>query len=173
MNSNLLNQIGLGSIDYGIVIIVLLVVCIVSIILAINSTMNMKRMKTRIDSFMKGKTVKSLEETIVKIENDNSQIISYIEQNKKDIRKIFKNLDVTYQKVGLVRYDAFKESGGQLSFSMCMLNDKNSGIMLNSIFNKNGCYIYGKEITNGTSKINLSGEEQKALEIAMQGGGQN
>ena len=170
MNSELLNQIGLSGMDPGIVIIILLVICIISIVIAFISMSKTKQLQSRIDAFMKGKNARSLEETITKIENDHSEIKAYIEQNKKDIRKIYRNLEISYQKASLLRYDAFKESGGQLSFTMCILNDRNNGFIINSIHGNNGCYIYGKEIENGLCKINLSEEEQQVLDKALLGG---
>ncbi|MBQ0042820.1 MAG: DUF4446 family protein [Lachnospiraceae bacterium] len=170
MNSEILNAIGLGNLDPAIFIIVILLIAIVAVIIAIISTNKLKKMSMRIDSFMKGKHADSLEDIIAAIVEDNKNLTAYVEQNKKDIRRINKNLEIAYQKVGVVRYNAFKENGGQLSFSLCMLNDRNNGYIINSVHSTNGCYVYCKEIEGGICKINLGDEEQQALEIAMMGG---
>ena len=109
----------------------------------------------------------TLESDIVAIKEDNSFLKVATEQNKKDIRKIYKNLEITYQKVGLVKYDAFKEMGGQLSFSIALLNNKNDGFILNSVHSSDGCYSYTKEIKGGTCAIALGQEEEKALQMAI------
>ena len=89
------------------------------------------------------------------------------ENNEKSIEKIFSNMMNTVQKIGLVKYDAFHEMGGKLSFSMAMLNELNDGFVLNAIHNREGCYTYVKEILDGKSEINLSEEEAKALSKAV------
>ena len=56
--------------------------------------------------------------------------------------------------------------GGQLSFSLCLLNENNNGFIINSVHSTDGCYSYTKEIKNGESTISLGTEEAEALEIA-------
>ena len=69
--------------------------------------------------------------------------------------------------MGLVKYDAFNEMGGKLSFSLAMLDVKNNGFIINAMHTREGCYTYIKEIIDGNSVIVLSGEEQEALNNAM------
>ena len=85
----------------------------------------------------------------------------------KQIEEIGEFLKVTYSKIGIVKYDAFKEMGGNMSFVLCLLNDKNDGMMLNAMHNREGCYTYIKEIIGGESYIQLSEEEKEALNIAV------
>ena len=69
-------------------------------------------------------------------------------------------------KYALVKYDAFDKMAGKLSFVIALLNDENSGILLNSMHSREGCFTYAKEIVNGESYIQLSSEEKEALEQA-------
>ena len=90
--------------------------------------------------------------------------------NAADMRtetKIIENLRETYQRVGIVKYDAFKEMGGKLSFSIALLNDNETGCIINSILSSEGCYVYTKEIVNGECAISLGDEEKKALTLAQ------
>ena len=57
--------------------------------------------------------------------------------------------------------------GGQLSFSLALLNENNDGFVLNSVHSTDGCYSYTKEIKNGESAISLGEEEKLALDKAM------
>lgn len=172
MGSEIFKAIGLDQIDPAFIIIGLLVITIVAIVIAILSMNKVKKLNNRIDHFMKGKDAKSLEEVISAVVKDNQELTQYVSQNKKDIRRIYKNLEITFQKSAVVRYDAFKGTGGQLSFSLCMLNDRNNGFVINSVHSTNGCFVYCKEIENGICKINLGEEEQQALDLAMVGGHQ-
>lgn len=74
----------------------------------------------------------------------------------------------TFQKVGLVKYDAFHEMGGKLSFSLALLNETNDGFVMNAVHSREGCYTYIKEIVGGNSIIVLAEEEQEALDMAKE-----
>ena len=124
-------------------------------------------MKKKYKSFMKGKSAKSLEDEIVGLFEDNKFIKSSIEKNKKDIRTLYKNMESTFQKMGVVKYDAFNQMGGKLSFCLALLDENNNGFIMNSVHSTEGCYCYTKEIKNGESVIDLGKEEAKALAIAV------
>ena len=80
---------------------------------------------------------------------------------------LFKNMESTFQKIGIIKYDAFNQMGGQLSFSLVLLDKNNNGFVLNSVHGAEGCYTYTKEIKDGTSEISLGEEEKQALDMAM------
>ena len=98
---------------------------------------------------------------------DNKFLKITVEKNKNDIRKLYKKLESAFQKFGLVKYDAFRQMGGQLSFSLALLDENNNGFLINSVHSTEGCYSYTKEIKQGECSISLSEEEVKALELAM------
>ena len=89
------------------------------------------------------------------------------DKNKKDIRILYKNMEKSFQRLGIVKYDAFNQMGGQLSFSLALLDENNDGFILNSVHSSEGCYTYTKEIKDGTSPISLGVEEEQALNAAM------
>lgn len=68
----------------------------------------------------------------------------------------------------MVKYDAFNEMGGKLSFSLALLDQKNDGFIINAMHSREGCYTYIKEIIDGNSVIVLAEEEKEALNIAME-----
>lgn len=116
---------------------------------------------------MQGKDAKSLEMDIIGLYEDNKFIKTSVEKNKRDIRDLYKKLESTFQKIGIVRYDAFQEMGGRLSFSLVLLDENDNGFVLNSVHSTEGCYSYTKEIKNGQCDITLGEEEKQALDIAM------
>ena len=74
----------------------------------------------------------------------------------------------TFQKVSLHKYDAFNSSGGKLSFSMCLLDENDNGVLINSVHGTDGInYSYAKSINAGMADVELSGEEKKALDEAL------
>lgn len=116
---------------------------------------------------MSGKDGKSLEQDIIALFEDNKFLKNNTEKNKKDIRVLYKNMESTFQKMGLVKYDAFSQMGGQLSFCLALLDENNNGFILNSVHSTEGCYSYTKEIKRGESALSLGKEEAEALAIAM------
>ena len=66
-----------------------------------------------------------------------------------------------------MKYDAFSQMGGQLSFSLALLDENDNGFILNSVHSTEGCYTYTKEIKHGECSIELGDEEKKALNIAI------
>lgn len=83
------------------------------------------------------------------------------------IKELFEKHKKSFQKIGLVKYDAFKEMGGKLSFAITLLDENNDGFIINSVHSSEGCYSYTKRIINGDSQIALSNEEKVAVERAM------
>lgn len=160
----------LSSLDYdpGILVYACLILLIITIILIIVLFVRQNSLYHRYRSFMKGRGGKSIEELlkqrIDEIDNlkENDAFIT------KRLRTLEKNVNKSYQKCGVVKYDAYKEMGGKLSFAYAMLNNENSGYIINSIHSREGCYSYIKEIIKGESFIVLGEEETEALNIAMQ-----
>jgi len=71
--------------------------------------------------------------------------------------------------VGLVRFDAFEDMGGRLSFSAALLDDNGDGIVITSINGRQDTRCYAKTVQRGTSIHNLSDEEEQAIREAMSG----
>lgn len=167
MNNSFLDGIGFGNLDMGIVICAMLAVIFVLLIISIVNICSIHKMTKIYKKFMQGKSAKSLEHEIVGLFEDNKFLKTAIEKNKKDIRILYKNFESAFQKFGVVKYDAFNQVGGQLSFCIALLDENNNGFILNSVHSAEGCYSYTKEIRNGESEISLGNEEKKALNIAI------
>ncbi len=165
MNSGILGSMGIS--DPGILIIILLVMTIILFVILIFLLVRYNQLNVSYQAFMKGKRAESLEDEIGALFTDISTLKSSTEKNRKDIKKIIENLSECYQRVGIIKYDAFKEMGGKLSFSIALLNDNETGFIINSIHSSEGCYVYTKEIVNGECAITLGDEEKKALTLAQ------
>ena len=73
------------------------------------------------------------------------------------------DLEGCIQKVGIVRYSAFQDTGSDLSFSLALLDEKNNGVVFNGIYSREMSNIYAKPVENGNSKYTLSNEEVEAI----------
>ena len=167
IDSNILKKIGLGSVDPGYLLLAMAVLVLILLILVIVQISKTGQLKKRLDKFLLGSDGSSLEQEIAGLFEDNKFLKANAEKNKKDIRVLYKKLESAYQKMGLVKYDAFNQMGGQLSFSLALLDENNNGFILNSVHSTEGCYSYTKEIKNGVCSIDLGKEEAEALAIAI------
>ena len=154
--------------DSDYIIIGLAALLVIFFIIIIINMVQVSKLKKRYKIFMSGKDAKSLEDTLMQRLNQVDDLIASNATNEKNINKLFDNMKPTFQKIGLVKYDAFHEMGGKLSFSLALLNETNDGFISNAVHSREGCYTYIKEIIDGNSIIVLADEEQEALNIAME-----
>ena len=164
MDSKILKALG---IDPALIFLFLLVLIVILFVLYVNVTMKYNRLKSSYTTFMRGKDGKTLEESMMSGFSDVEAILKYTKQNRTDIQKLNKKMEKSYQKVGIVKYDAFPDVGGRLSFALAMLDENNSGFVLNAIHGREGCYTYVKEIVKGESYVVLGQEEKEALRQAV------
>lgn len=165
--SALLDGIGLGGIDIAYILIGMLAMILVLLILIIVQMVQTSKLKKRLNRFLMGNDGMSMEQDIISLIEDNKFLKIDADKNKKEMRELRRKFEHSYQKMGLVKYDAFQQMGGQLSFSLCLLDDNNNGFIINSVHSAEGCYSYTKEIKAGESSLLLGEEEKEALEIAM------
>jgi hypothetical protein len=86
-------------------------------------------------------------------------------------RRLGEFLEGAVQHVGVVRFDAFEDMGGRLSFSAALLDGHGDGVVITSINGRQDARCYAKRVENGTSIHNLSDEEEQAIREALGGGG--
>jgi hypothetical protein len=154
--------------SYGMYILIgISVVIVVLLILIIIAFVQIKNFKKKYNKFMLGKDGNSLENDIMTLYEDNKYMKLSIDKNREDIKALFAKNELALQKVGLVKYDAFKEMGGKLSFALAILDENNNGVIINSVHSSEGCYSYTKRIKNGDSQMALSNEEKEAVERAI------
>lgn len=144
-------------------IVALLIIFIIQIVILVKQ----RKLNKKYNAFMEGSEGKTLESTILNRFQEVDQLKEDTKSMKTSIHKITENLLNTYQKCSIVKYDAFKEMGGKLSFSLCLLDDNNGGFIITSMHSsREGCYTYVKEIIKGESFVLLSEEEKQVLSEA-------
>lgn len=166
--SNFLNLIGLGNIDISYILLAFVILIVILLVMNIVSFIKIGKLQKRLKKFMKGKDAQSLEKEIVGLYEDNKFLKNMVDNNKKDIRDLNRRFAKAFQKIGLVKYDAYQQMGGLLSFSLALLDEDNNGLILNSVHSTEGCYTYTKEVRMGECKLELSNEEKVALDQAME-----
>ena len=151
-----------------IFMLVLFIIVIVLAVLYITSVINLKKLRTSYSKFMNklgnGNNLEEMLQNYIKkvetVEARNEEIISYC-------KVIDDNIKRCTQKIGIVRYNAFKDVGSDLSFSIALLDDYNTGVVLSGIYARDNSNIYAKPIEKGISKHILSEEEKEAINKAI------
>ncbi len=151
----------------AIIIIAMAVLIVILLILAIVNSAKCSKLKKSYNAFMQGKDGKSLEDDLIFRLEQIDELVESNAANERNIDLIFKKMQVTFVKYGIVKYDAFDEMGGKLSFTLAMLNERNDGYILNVVHSREGCFSYVKEIIAGNPILALSEEEQDALDDAL------
>lgn len=164
MESNILNSLG---IDPGILVIAMMGIMVFVLLYMVSVSMKMTRFLKKYRIFMKGRDAVSLEKAFAQKFLEVDKLIEVSKINANEIKRIKEIQSRTANKIGIVKYDAFPDVGGRLSFALAMLDENDSGFVLNAIHGREGCYTYVKEIVKGESYIVLGQEEKETLRQAV------
>ncbi|MDD5696930.1 MAG: DUF4446 family protein [Candidatus Pacebacteria bacterium] len=91
-----------------------------------------------------------------------------IEQLEEEFKKEKNKNRMAFKKAGLIRYNPFREKGGDQSFSLALLDEEDKGFVLTSIYTHEGVRIFAKPVTKGESQYQLSDEEREAIRKAKE-----
>ena len=147
----------------GWVIITIILVLLVITMMAKLSSLN-KKYKKFLEKLGNGNNIEEDLETymyrVEKVEKQNAEIANYVKTLDEDLTRCI-------QKVGIVRYNAFKDTGSDLSFTLALLDEHNNGVVLNGIYSREMSNIYAKPVKNGESSYTMSEEEKMAVQKAI------
>lgn len=155
------------GIDIGLIMILLIMIIGIMMLMVVSMTLQLKRIEQKYRIFMKGKDGQSLEKLFAGKMKEIDRIAKQNELNQNNINDLKKIQRKTLNHYGIVKYDAFDDMGGKLSFALAMLDRDNTGFILNAIHSSDNCFLYIKEIVKGESYVMLSEEEVKALRQAV------
>ena len=164
METSILNQL---PFDPGFLILGLIGLVLILLIFLISTMVQLKSLTRKYDYFMRGKDAETLEDVIMDQIEEIRNLKAEDRAAKDSIRTLNRNFSASFQKFGMVKYNAFQGMGGNLSFVFAMLDYTNTGFVLNCIHSREGCYIYMKEVDRGQTDVVLGNEEQEALEQAL------
>lgn len=164
MGADIFESIGIGT---DLIVIILIVLVLIQFILIFVLLSKCSKLNKRLSRFTTGNDGANLEQVIIKRFNEIRQVVKNEKKQNNDIKEINNKFLTTFCKIGLVKYDAFKEMSGKLSFSLALLTENHDGIIITSMHSREGCYTYCKEVTNEESYYILSEEERLALNVAI------
>ena len=152
--------------NFLIIFAILLIVLLISYVVLLIKTSNLnKRYKQFMKKLGNGKNIEEdLENYMYRVEK--------VERQNSELHLICKEmgnqLSGCVQKIGIVRYNAFKDTGSDLSFALALLDEDNTGVVMNGIYSREMSNIYAKPVENGKSSYTISAEEKLAIDKAVQ-----
>lgn len=159
----IINTIGMNNIIF-ISIAINFVLLIAFLVVSVKISKLNKKYRDFMQKLGNGKNIEEDLENYMyrvdRVEKQNGEINSIIKGLDKDLEKCI-------QKIGIVRYNAFKDVGSDLSFTLALLDENNDGVVLNGIYSREMSNIYAKPVENGKSSYTLSEEEQEAIKKAV------
>lgn len=154
------------GLDVGVMFLLLLVLIIILAVITVISSMRLSRLTKKYQTFMRGKDGETMEAVFLDKFDEIERIAEQNDSMALDVKLIKSRFVSTFTHYGIVKYDAFDDVGGKMSFALAMLDDNDTGVVLNTVHSRDNCFLYLKEIVKGESYIMLSTEEIEALKIA-------
>jgi hypothetical protein len=150
------------SSDY---IIYLAFFCIILLLILWNGILSVQlsKLKSRYKRFMRGSTNKSIEQLIQEYMESIDNTVGKVDVLSEDLIHLKDQVDRCIQKCHMIRYNAFSDTGSDLSYSIALLDSYNNGIIISSIYGRNESVTYAKPVDNGQCKYPLSLEEELVL----------
>ena len=150
-------------------LICVVVINIILLIMVIISSVRIKKINDNSKEFMRklgnGKDIREdLEQYMDRVIN----LEAGISETNSHCNQIDKQLKGCIQKVGVVRYNAYRDSGSNLSFAVALLDENNDGVVFNGIYSREMSNIYAKPVKNGESTYTCSEEEKEAIVKAIE-----
>lgn len=125
-----------------------------------------RKLQRRFDAALGGADTKNLEQGLNQYFKRIQQLELKSDSALEEITRLAKQVDLASQKISIVRFNPFGDTGGDQSFSLAVLDTHNSGYVLTSIHGRENTRTYIKPIDMGVSKYTLSNEEKKAIDQA-------
>ncbi|ADL08978.1 DUF4446 family protein [Thermosediminibacter oceani] len=167
--TKLLNDFIFAHLDW--VLLLLTVISLLSLFFFVVINARLSSISKKYTAIMRGVNGKNLEALLMEYMDSVASAKSDFSELKDRIEALEKESLNAIKKVHIKRYNAFEDMGGNLSFSISLLNGHNSGVLITSIYGRDENRVYLKPVVNGSSTYPLSPEEKEVLEEAISGKG--
>ena len=152
--------------DLGPLVAVLTILTIVLLVIVVTLLRRTSRLSTRLDGITRGESGKSFEGVLEAHIDKVYAVARELDDVSARTKALESVMPTTFQRVGLVRYNPFEDTGGNQSFALAMLDAKGDGWILSSLHARQGTRFYAKAVKAGRSETSLSEEEQAAIKLA-------
>ena len=146
---------------------ILTIIVVLAVIVSIFSLIMLWIMHRRISRLLVGKSGGDLEKTINDIANTVRMLVEKHQDTEKQIKEMREQLRGAMQHIGVVRFNPFADAGGDQSFAIALLDEDKNGVVISSLYSREGVRVYGKPIEEGKSPYSLSDEEERAITLSL------
>ena len=151
-------------------VVVALSAAILAIAIAMGAQLRLSRIQARYRVLWAGGE-KDVTAVLAAQSGEIAQLRGDLQVVRAELTRSAGDIEQSLRHVAVVRYDAFGDMGGRLSFSAAIVDDRGDGLVISSIHARGESRTYAKGIVEGDSEVTLSPEEQQALAAARTGKG--
>ncbi|MEO8274065.1 MAG: DUF4446 family protein [Chloroflexota bacterium] len=155
--------------NFDLVLGALLVIVLLALVLAVVGLIRRtRRLSRRLDSLTAGSDAQSLEAVLGGHIERVRQVVRDVDAVGARTATVERDLQGSFGRVGLVRFNPFEDTGGNQSFALALLDGHGDGFVISSLHSRTGTRLYAKSIAAGASETALSEEESAALRQALE-----
>jgi len=155
------------SANYTLTALILLISFALAVIVFIVVIIKLNKLIKQYKSLMKGVDSRNLEQLMLHNSRTLELSLQKMDSLEERLQHVESMLGKSIQRVGMVRFNAFKEMGGDLSYALALLDQKGNGIVISSIYGRDDARTYAKPIKAGRSTYQLSEEEELAIQKTL------
>jgi hypothetical protein len=153
----------LNLIDMRLLFVGLSAVMIIFLIMLFVLWSKLNKLRKKYTLMMNGSSNLNVEEALIELQGKAGGLNGKTEEIQLQISAIVQQMKSMKSNVGVHRYNAFAESGSDLSFSIAFMDENRDGVVLTGIHNREETYVYAKPLAQGESTYTLSPEEKEAI----------
>lgn len=153
---------------YTLIALILMIALLIGFIIFLVVIFRLNKLSKQYKMMMRGVENKNLEDVVLKNTKTLEQVLLKLSLMENRLDKMEKSYIKSLQKIGMVRFNAFTEVGGDLSYAIALLDQAGDGVIISSIYGRDETRTYAKPIQGGKSSYQLSSEEETAIRKAFQ-----
>lgn len=151
----------------NVIILVIVILLVTSLLWNILLSVKLSALGKKYKKFMRGASGKNFESLLIDHIGNVEAAIERVNVMNDDLVHMKNQMDKCMQKCNIIRYNAFSDTGSDLSYSIAMLDNFNDGFIITGIYGRNESITYAKPIVKGNSKYPLSVEEELVLNRSL------
>jgi hypothetical protein len=153
----------LDLIDLRLLLVVIAGIMVFFLIMLIVMWSKLNKLRKNYTAMLNGNGNMNIEEAIIDLQSKAGRLKGKTEDVEQQLRNIVEHMKIMKSNIGVHRYNAFAQSGSDLSFSVAFMDDNQDGVVLTGIHNREETYVYAKPLVQGQSQYTLSPEEKEAI----------
>ncbi|MEF3309555.1 DUF4446 family protein [Paenibacillus sp. GYB004] len=153
----------LNSLQPSVLLALMLLITILFFLFVIVLSAKLKKLRKTYTKMMSGLQVTNVEEALLQVQERIDKLTEISGSNQNRLQSIEEALKSMKAHVGVYRYNAFGDLGAEMSFSVAILSERQDGVVLTGIHNRDDTFMYAKPITAGQSQYRLTPEEEEAI----------